>query len=489
MSKIFFVFLYIIYLNSICLGTMCLSGRVIEGAEFSPSNSCVLFPRRPTREVVAIKKEPSKHDQLPNSPLRKRFRSPSPKRTDEDGEECAAAASACADICADIKDRPDDTGDALAELASAQQAVLCTPATPVGRTACLAVVGPSPWCGADMASGGCKDPRFLRRSLDYTFPDLKGVVKCDDWHDHHLLIISNIIKRNHIFFRYRNADLIGFNVIYSHEGTLHISADENLNFLYISGGKKISDTEVDLKIPPLKERIIIPRTVDNVLSTGEEGEAVTVKLRHQLRKIYSNIIKTKLSPTTIASRRRELHSPPPYKSLRVGSRPNSAFHIACFHSETAALMDIMASPEMLDPLLMTLPSGAIVHQIIFKHASVKQMCRKCGAAWFISSEDAGPLKTALESHVTKLGLKIKEDGLSLFTQVSAIFPFDPLDASGRTVQLLKVNETIDSLRCSPHIAQRCTPCQLKIKPSKITPPLPGAANATPGRVLFTDHDD
>jgi hypothetical protein len=241
----------------------------------------------------------------------------------------------------------------------------------------------------------------------------------------------------------------------------HLSADLNLNFLFVSGGQSVPAESLDLGVPSLGERRLEPRTVYDALADEAKDGHVIKALRRVLSRFYERTDRTKLRDATVEARRKELSrytSPSGDKPKDSRRRPNSALIRAYCHSEQAFLMLLFKHPEILAPLLTALPPGATIHQPIFKYASLKQMCRQCATVLFVGSERGGLLRTVLETYIRGLGFSIREAGLSIFAQVSALSPFDPLDAESRGVQLLKAGEIIsDSLAFVPHVAQRHVP--------------------------------
>ncbi len=421
-------------------------GGLLGSASASPCRPSTGKPGAPIRESRKRCRDETDEDE---------------EEEEEEEEERGGGSGVGAAAAAGAPAPPEEPHDAKAAgPAASASAPLSGPFTPPSHARpapCSPGVGPSPWCGADRALGGCKDPRVLKSSLNFIFPGL-GLVVSDPWHERHLQILREIIGRNSRYFERRNAALLGINVIYHHEGRFHVSDDLDLG-LHVSGGKRIAADELDLKVPSLGERILTPRTVHDALGTEESAEPVTRGLRLLLREFYGDRAGTKLRDDTFSARAKEMDSPPPAKLKRSTSRPDAPFQRAYFHSENAFLAYLHSHLEILAPLLAVLPPGATIHQVVLKYASLKQICRQCAAVLFRTSEGAGSLKTALEAYIRDFpgkGLSIREAGLSIFAQVSALRPFDPLDSHNRAVQLLKVDEIVsDSSAFAPHVAQLC----------------------------------
>ena len=327
-------------------------------------------------------------------------------------------------------------------------------------------VGPSPYCQSERQHG-CEDPRVLKSSLEYGYGGQITTTTCDAWHDRNLKILEAIIIKNAGFFKRRNVASLGIQFVYELKGKLHLSGEFDINTLFVSGGKPVSEP-LDLKVSSASGRIFEEKTVHNFLETGHGSSSVTKQMRDRVLEYYSAATSTKIRPSTLAARHKEASfaylSP---QAQKKSIRANSPFERAYLHSEQAILLMLVRTPEVLASFLAQLPTGATIHQVTLLIASKNQMCRQCGTCYNVSSDKSGILRTTLEDYIKKFpkkGFKISPNSLNVFPQVSGLNVFDNVHLEHRLRQLRHAGSPIvDSRRFAPHVAQMCLPKQLTRK--------------------------
>ena len=330
-------------------------------------------------------------------------------------------------------------------------------------------VGPSPYCQSERQHG-CEDPRVLKSSLEYGYGGQITTTTCDAWNDRNLKILEAIIKKNAGFFKRRNVASLGIQFVYEHEGRFYLSGEFDINTLFVSGGKPVSEP-LDLKVSSAPSRIFQAKTVHNFLETGHGSSSVTKQMRDRVLGYYSAATSTKLRPSTLAARHKEANfayfSPQAQKTKKATGHANSPFERAYLHSEQAILLMLVRTPEVLASFLAQLPAGATVHQVTLLIASKNQMCRQCGNCYNVSSDKSGILRTTLEDYIQNFpekGFKISPNSLNVFPQVSGLNVFDNVNIDHRLRQLEHAESPIThSEKFSPHVLQRCLPDQLTRK--------------------------
>ena len=330
--------------------------------------------------------------------------------------------------------------------------------------------GPSPHCQSER-SQGCEDPRVLKSSLEYSYSRTITTTNCDAWHDRSLKILNDLIRQNSGFFKRKNAALLGVQFIYEHEGRLHLSKEFDFDIIFVSGGKPV-DEKLSLRARSAADRTFEAKTVHDFLITDESSPRVTRQMRDTVMGYYSEAVATKLSASAVAARQKEASFPyfspsAPRKPKKSQVHANSSFEIAYLHSEQAMLLMLVRQTAILTSFLEQLPTGATVHQATFLMASKNQMCRRCGACYFVAGGPSGILKTTLENYIRNFpekGFKITSNGLNVFAQVSASKVFDNVNIDHRLRQLMHADAPItDSRLFAPHVAQRCLSKQLTRK--------------------------
>ena|GEM_PF-4338872 len=424
--KIFFLFLSSFYLNLAC-----------NGAD-------VLVDRMPVEGIMGEERG---------------FFSPPRGSSSSSRQHLKRTASAISED--EDEDKEDQEQEAVQEEGS-------PPRAKKARTKQSPQVGPSPHCQSHRPHG-CQDPRVLKSSLEYGYGGQITTTTCDAWHDRNLKILEAMIKQNAGFFKRKNAALLGVQLVYEHEGQFHLSREFDINTLFVSGGKHVSEP-LDLKVSSVPGRIFQAKSVHNFLEAGHGS--VTKQMRGKVLEYYSAATSTKLRPSTLDARRREASftylSPQAQRtSKKATGHANSPFERAYLHSEQAILLMLVRMPEVLASFFAQLPAGATVHQVTLLIASKNQMCRQCGACYYVSSDKSGILRTTLEDYIKKFpkkGFKISPNSLNVFPQVSGLNVFDNVHLEHRLRQLRHAGSPIvDSRRFAPHVAQMCLPKQLTRK--------------------------
>ncbi|RZI45594.1 hypothetical protein [Candidatus Finniella inopinata] len=297
--------------------------------------------------------------------------------------------------------------------------------------------GPSPWCRSNK-SQGCEDPRVLKSSLNSTYvaPSLGDrnlqikIDTSDTWHDRTLKNLAELVSKNKDFVKRKNTALLGIQFVYEEGGKLKLSKEFDINTFFVSGGKEITDS-LDLKLTTSGTRTFEAKTVYDFMGSDEDSNRVTKHMRDIILGYYQEAANTKLSAQTIAARQKEANftylSPQTQKQSEKSScHANSGFELAYLHSEQAILLMLIRNTKVLDPFLKTLPPGATIHQMALLIASKNQMCRRCGACYFVAGSESGILTTTLQNYIQKFPKKrfqIASNSLSVFTQVSGLSVF------------------------------------------------------------------
>lgn len=338
------------------------------------------------------------------------------------------------------------------------------------RQATSPKVGISPYCQSKREEG-CEDPRVLKNSLEYGYGGKITTTTCDAWHDRNLKILEEILKKNLKFFEKKNVALLGIQFVYEHEDTFQLSEIFDINTLFISGGKGVSDSlEIKTELSP--GRIFKVKSSANFLETSPGSERVTKQMRAIVLEYYSTCTPKKLKASALAARHKEANfvycSPQAEKkSKKKVTHPNSPFERGYLHSEQAILVMLARMPEVLGDFLNQLPAEATIHQLTLLIVSKNQMCRQCGTCYFIGCGKSGIVRTALENYIQKFpekDFKISSNSLKIFTQVSGLNVFDNINLAHRLRQLLQAESPVThSERFVPHVAQRCLPNQLTRK--------------------------